>query len=262
MFELFSEKIREAIARSRNAVGADGVIRVVPGVDFEPATFRIAGFFDCKDWKTARPGSGPDGDYELAPRRPDAYIKQRAFFGGHHGHHGVKTFTIMTPNGLNFVSNVYSCRRNDCKIVEWTDIDNYLESIFLEAGMTLDDCQKFYGDNGFKSTWKCLVTAHKAAPNVPLGEDLQEENRVMKGPRESIEHSYGQVTQLWNLAMTGKKQFKLDVDSQHVFSQIRLMHFLTNCRTCLRGNLVSSSNALNLYPPNLADYLDGEAGVL
>jgi hypothetical protein len=49
MFELFSEKIREAIARSRNAVGADGVIRVVPGVDFEPATFRIAGFFDCKD---------------------------------------------------------------------------------------------------------------------------------------------------------------------------------------------------------------------
>jgi hypothetical protein len=170
--------------------------------------------------------------------------------------------TIMTPNGLNFVSNVYSCRRNDCKIVQWTDIDNYLESVFLEAGLTLDDCQKFYGDNGFKSTWKCLVTAHKPAPNAPLSEELQEENRVLKGPRESIEHSYGQITQLWNLALTGKKLFKLDLDSKHVFAQIRLMHFFTNCRTCLRGNVVSSRNSLNLYPPNLATYLDGETGIL
>jgi hypothetical protein len=42
----------------------------------------------------------------------------------------------------------------------------------------------------------------------------------MKGPRESIEHSYGQVTQLWNLATTGVKLFKLDLDPDHVFAQI------------------------------------------
>jgi hypothetical protein len=77
-----------------------------------------------------------------------------------------------------------------------------------EFGLTLADCQKFYGGNGFMSAWKCLVTAHKAAPNAPLRED-QEENRVMKGPREPIEHSFGQVTRLWNLSLTGKKLFKL-----------------------------------------------------
>jgi hypothetical protein len=59
-----------------------------------------------------------------------------------------------------------------------------------------------------RTTWKCLVTAHTAAPNAPLRED-QEENRVMKGPREPIEHSFGQVTRLWNLSLTGKKLFKL-----------------------------------------------------
>jgi hypothetical protein len=70
MFPLFAEKIREAIARNRNGVGPDGEMRILPGVHFEPGVFRVAGFFDCKDWKTARPGSGPAGDYELAPRRP------------------------------------------------------------------------------------------------------------------------------------------------------------------------------------------------
>jgi hypothetical protein len=128
----------------------------------------------------------------------------------------------------------------------------------VEAGLTLD-CQNIYGDDGFMSTWKCL---DKAAPNTPLREDLQEQSRVMKSPRESIEHSYGQESQLWNLAMTGVKLFKMDLDSEHVFSQMRLMHFFTNCRTCLCGDVVSSSNAVNLHPPNLADYLDGQAGVL
>jgi hypothetical protein len=92
----------------------------------------------------------------------------------------------------------------------------------------------------------------KAAPNAPLPEGLQEENREMKGPRESIEHSYGQVvTQLWNLAMTGVKLFKLDLDPEHVFAQIRMMHFFTSCRTCLRGSVVSSRASLDLYPPIL-----------
>jgi hypothetical protein len=82
----------------------------------------------------------------------------------------------------------------------------------------------------------------------------------MKGPHESIERSYGQVTQLWKLAMTGVKLFKMDLDC--IFCQMRLMHFFTNCRTCLCGDILSNSNALNLHPPSLADYLDGQAGVL
>jgi hypothetical protein len=64
MFELFADKIRKAIARDRNEYGLDGVMRVLPDVHFDPETFRIAEFFDCKDWKTVRPGSGPGGDYD------------------------------------------------------------------------------------------------------------------------------------------------------------------------------------------------------
>jgi hypothetical protein len=135
-FPLFAEKIRVSIGRDRNGIGYDGSMQIQTGVHFEPGTFRIAGFFDCKDWQTARPGSGLAGDYELAQRRPEAYHAQRAFYGGHHGHNGVKTFSIVFPNGLNFVSNVYSCRRNDCLIVEWTGIDNFLETIYLAAGDT------------------------------------------------------------------------------------------------------------------------------
>jgi hypothetical protein len=76
----------------------------------------------------------------------------------------------------------------------------------------------------------------------------------MKGPCE--------VTQLWDLATTGVKLFKLDLDPDLVFAQIRMMHFFTNCRTCLRGSVVSSRASLDLYPPTLATYLDGRTGVL
>jgi hypothetical protein len=65
---------------------------------------------------------GSDKLPDYAARLQVSLLCIRAFFGGHHGHHGVKTFTIMTLNGLNFVSNVYSCRRSDCRIIEWTNI--------------------------------------------------------------------------------------------------------------------------------------------
>jgi hypothetical protein len=75
----------------------------------------------------------------------------------------------------------------------------------------------------------------KATPNASPPGKLEEENRLLKVPGGSIEHSYSQATpQLWNVAMTVVTFLKLDLDSEHFFAQIQieaLLHHLPNVST-------------------------------
>ena len=98
---------------------------MTPGVKFDHLDFFIFGFGDCSDWRIATPKSGPDDDYYGAARKPEWYVTQRAFFGGHHKWHAVKTLHYSLPNGLSAAMfGPVTARRNDNLVIAWSDIDN------------------------------------------------------------------------------------------------------------------------------------------
>jgi hypothetical protein len=127
-FPEFAEKIWLKLAEDRNTF--DPTARqwtVTPGVQFAANNFCIFAFGDCSDWRVGTPKSGPDGDYIGAAWQPDWYITQRAFFGGHHKWHAVKTLYYSLPNGLNAaVFGPVTARRNDNLVIGWSDVDNLI----------------------------------------------------------------------------------------------------------------------------------------
>jgi hypothetical protein len=65
------------VERFQNGDDEDAEINII---DIAFDVFRIFGFIDDTLIETARPGAGPKGNHEHAPRRDHAYYIQRAFF--------------------------------------------------------------------------------------------------------------------------------------------------------------------------------------
>jgi hypothetical protein len=70
------------------------------GLDIHPDEFSVFALMDCNEALICRPGSGPAGDFEHAPRKEGTGDMQRAFFGGHHHDHALETLTATLPNGM------------------------------------------------------------------------------------------------------------------------------------------------------------------
>jgi hypothetical protein len=84
---------------------------VVHGLMFNPPDFfRIIGFVDASLRETCTPETGPDGDFEGAPRKELSDEMQRALYTGWKKQHGLKIQTVLLPNGLSFVDGPYSMR--------------------------------------------------------------------------------------------------------------------------------------------------------
>ena len=230
------------------------------GVYFEPNKFSVAGFVDCKDWKICRPGSGPNNKpfpHVGAQRNPNWYTKQRAFFGGHHRQHGVKTLAFTLPNGLTAsVFGPCSSRRHDLKLLEWSEIDDILRD-FQTTFMNLTPAEffSFYGDSAFFGPWACIRSRHQPINFVPLTVREIAENKVMSKVRQTIEHDFGSITQHWKAANEWYNSNKLECSAQEVCAKLRVLHLLQNCLVCCRG-ASKTSTTFGCNPPNLEDYLN------
>ena len=69
-------------------------------VDIPLDNFFISFLLDDTNMKCCRPGSGPLGNYESAPRRVGAHHIQKAFYSGYFKEHGIKYQNILLPNGV------------------------------------------------------------------------------------------------------------------------------------------------------------------
>jgi hypothetical protein len=97
----FARKMGEAAAKEHFQRDEDGtVLQYLPGLDIDPNDFGPFALIDCNETRICRPGSGPAGDWLDAPRKDGWYEMQRAFFGGHHKEHALKTMTVILPNGI------------------------------------------------------------------------------------------------------------------------------------------------------------------
>jgi hypothetical protein len=253
-FPEFAEKIRQAVARYRLYVDEEGnMVYEFEGCPFDVNDFRVVGFLDCKDRQTRKPRTGPAGDYQGAMRKTGSYLAQRAVYCGHHHHHGVRVLTFSLPNGMTAaVYGPTSVRRHDVTLLNWSRIDEVLSEILGFLGM---GNYAFYGDAAYtRGRYHSIVARHDPTPLAPLNERQKLENQAMKKVRISVEWSYQQVGGLWKLS-EDPDAFKLEQDPAIVCAQIRVMHLLTNCYTCIHGNTSSSSGVFACEPPELEDYL-------
>ena len=84
---------------------------IIRGLQFiPPSFFRIFGFVDASLKETCTPETGPDGDYQGAPRKEFSDEMQRALYTGWKKQHGLKIQTVILPNGLSFIDGPYSMR--------------------------------------------------------------------------------------------------------------------------------------------------------
>jgi len=74
--------------------------------------------------------------------------------------------------------------------------------------------------------------------------------------REFVEHSYARPEILFPL-ITSKSRFKLDVNAHLVMAEIRVMHVLSNLKTCCaEGASCTGSAGFQCPPPTLDEYLN------
>jgi hypothetical protein len=111
---------------------------------------------------------------------------------------------------------------------------------------------KFYKDSAYPGPWRCVVKAWEAAPDAPLMPQQQDDNRVMKKVRKTVEWMFGGNVQLFHQA-DNKSSRKLGDNPQLACAEIGLMHLLANCKCCLGGN--NMSNYFDFSPPSLEEYL-------
>lgn len=253
LFPEFNEKIRQRVERDDHCFDHDGNYHHTNhGVLFQPDDFGIVGFIDCKDYRMLRPHSGPCGHFPGAMRRPNWNIVQRAFFTHFGKKHALRVLAICLPNGLTgAIYGPASARHHDMMMLTWSGFDQYLQSV--QQGQPLQ--YSFYGDSAFRGQWNCIRTRHEPTVNAPpLTQRQHDENKAMKRSREGIEWSFGLLTNLWKLASV-RDRFKLETNEAAVMAQIRVMHLLTNCYTCIHGNNISSHHSFACQPPELEAYL-------
>ena len=252
-FPYFAEKIRHLVTSDKRRVHPiTGFIEVQPGLWFDPGSFNVAGFVDCKDYEICRPHSGPAGNYPGAQRRPHWDLYQRAFFGGHHWHHAVKFLVFLLPNGL--FAAVYgpaSARRHDSTLVHWSTIDQILQQVQLPR---FRGVYTFYGDPGFRGPWVCIRSKHEYKNGPPVTPRQHAEDKVMSSARVRIEHQFGNVVQKFTL-VDRKEHFKLEKDADIIGREIHVAHLLDNILTCIKGNSVSGRHGFDCIPPPLETYL-------
>jgi hypothetical protein len=257
-FPYFSECIREYICRSKERVNRRGET-VQKGMQvgwIEPGTFNVFSFTDCTFYEVCRPGSGPANARAGAPRRPNWYVKQRAFYCGYQrGMEAcVKILTICLPNGLTAaIYGPTSGKDEDKVLFRMAEFDDYMQELCEEHHNNSMYCT--YGDGIFAGYWLCLRTSHVAAPTMALTDVQIDQNENMKSARESIELSYAKAEQLWP-ALNRKQGFKLDSNPLRVFAEIRVMYLLTNFVVCtLEGSTMTGERGFRCAPPKLVDYI-------
>ena len=152
--------------------------------------------------KCCRPGAGPFGNYESAPRRVGAHHIQKAFYSGYFKEHGVKYQNLLLPNGLYGSVWGASTSYNDMGILNMSGLIQYLYNILTPTSSGGIPCG--LGDGIFSQSAVLMSTKLSNQAGVS-------DRRVMHrlhSIRQPVELQYGNFFNAFHL-FSNENAFKL-----------------------------------------------------
>jgi hypothetical protein len=184
-----------------------------------------------------------------------------SFFSGYIKAHGLKYQTTLFPNGM--VAGVFgtSSNNNDVGVLNLSRLTQHLERVlFPQFVMPGGLLPALYGDSVFLGhNYSTIISRYDPVGTVEEQRILRRLNFRMSGIRQSIEHMYGQLFNLFHLLKT-PRQFKLYNNGEMAYRTGVVCFFLLNCYTCFNGSACNSM--FNTFPPTIQEYLPVEEDLL
>ena len=167
---------------------------------------------------------------------------QRVMYNGHKRVHGMKFQSVVLPNGI--IANLagpYEGRRHDSTMLQQSGLLTSLRRVAHFNGQPL--C--LYGDPAYP------LGVHLQTPfqGRVLTPEMQAFNKAMSSVRVSVEWMFENITKYFSF-IDFKRQMKLNLSA--IGKMYIVSALLENARTCLYGNIVSTT--FELEPPRLEQY--------
>jgi hypothetical protein len=226
-FPAFHHALESYFRRSTLRHLPDGCAQVRDGLHHLP--FTLIGFVDCTIDRISVPYSGPAGDFVGAPRKSEYRIAQESVYTRYKKIHGIKMETVLLPNGISTVYGPCSARVNDIGLMRnLSGLDQFL--FHIQQGRDVMHClleDGIYNCNALR----CIRSYFKSFAGHPLSLDQIFINDLLKSGRESIEHTYGAVENIFTIC-SHPRNYCLGNRLPFAHEQLRICHLLSNIYTC------------------------------
>lgn len=210
--------------------------------------FRIFGFLDCVGHATTRVGGSREHNL--------IHDVQRAFYSAYFRSHGLKCLLVFLPNGMIGSIFIASLAHNDRGIQNMAGLNDYLVSL-MENGIERIGGLHYpslYGDAIFSPMLAIVPRFDRRALrhfSNELRRYYQQLNDRMAGVRESIEHVFGQLFNLFKL-LHHAYMFVLYPSAVPAHRLLVVCYLILNCYAC---EYQSTAGSFHLRPPDLSVYL-------
>jgi len=189
----------------------------------------VFGFIDGTCRPICKPSVGQEGQY-------NSRKKQHTL-----NYQGV----VATDGILIHLSEAFDGTHNDIEMFNLTGMDRLLEE---HAYDTQRRPLAIFGDSAYQPGAHVIVK-YDECPAMPDHE--AQYNIAMNAQRTSIEWAFGEITRYFNALNYRRQQQLLKSPVEYHY---RTMAIMTNIRTCIYGNQISSH--FRSVPPTLSEYLN------
>jgi hypothetical protein len=171
LFGEFRDAIEVYCQKDRLYFDHQGNRTLVPGLNELP--FNICAFIDGTIDPILVPFSGPAGDYEGAPRRPQYIFAQESVYTGYKKMHGHKMDTVFFPNGISTCFGPVSAQQNDRGTLNVSGLDRFL--VLIQAHLLPHMQCMVFGNSVYRGNALQMVTSYYRAlpPDVLTPSELK-----------------------------------------------------------------------------------------
>ena len=124
--------------------------------------YNIFGWIDDSIDIVQVPYSGPDGDYEGAPRRAQYIDAQESVYSGWKKLHGIKLETVLLPNGISTLFGPVSARQNDRGTLNLSGLDRFLT--LIQASLPAHRKCMVFGDSIYRGILQNITSYYQLCP--------------------------------------------------------------------------------------------------
>ena len=187
LFGEFWDAVEAYCQKDRLYVDHQGNQTLVPGLNELP--FSICGFIDDTIDSILVPFSGPDGDYQGAPRWPQyIYMRRSRCIRATRRCMGIR-WRLFFFNGMSTCFGPVSARQNDWGTLNMSGLDHFL--VLIQAHLPPHLCCMLFGDSIFCGNLQMITSYfHAILPDVLTLSELKC-NASLRAARMPVEKNYG-----------------------------------------------------------------------